>query len=114
MTNAQVLQRANEAITRGDHEAFLAFCTEDTTWIFEGEQRLEGKDAVRQWMKESYREPPTFEVERMIEDGDYLAAIGEITLRDESGAPTRNTYCDVWRFQDGRMAELRAFVVPMG
>jgi len=62
-------------------------------------------------MATAYREPPRFEVHRLIADGDFLAALGEITLKDEAGKATRHAYCDVWRFRDGRLAELQAFVV---
>ena len=113
-SNKEILEKANAAITQGDFEGFLTLCTEDTQWTFEGERTLEGKAAVREWMKTAYKEPPRFKVERMIAEGDFLAALGEITLKDESGKAVRNTYCDVWRYRDGRMAELHAFVVPIG
>jgi uncharacterized protein (TIGR02246 family) len=113
-TNKAVLIEANEAITRGDYEGFLAFCTEDTRWTFVGDRTLEGKEAVRRYMAEVYTEPPVFTVHRMIAEGDSLAAIGEITLKDADGAPTHHAYCDVWRFRDGLMAELQAYVVQTG
>lgn len=113
MSNAhkEILEKANAAISRMDFEGFLAFCTEDTEWIFEGDRTLRGKNAVREWMHETYNEPPSFKVDRMIAEGDSLAAIGEITLKDKAGKATRNAYCDVWRFREGKLAQLRAFVV---
>ena len=106
----EILEQANAAIAQGDFEGFLAHCTEDTEWTFEGERTLRGKEAVRQWMKATYREPPRFRVDRMIAEGDTVVALGEITLEDDAGKATRYVYCDVWRFRGGRMAELRAFV----
>nr|WP_297355210.1 nuclear transport factor 2 family protein [uncultured Caldimonas sp.] len=111
-TNKAILEKANAAIARGDFEGFLQFCTDDTVWIFIGERTLVGKAAVREYMQATYKEPPSFHVEHMIAEGDSLAALGEITLKDEKGQATRYAYCDVWRFRDGKMAELRAFVVP--
>lgn len=110
-THKAVLTRANEAIARGDFEGFLALCTEDTEWTFVGDRTLRGKDAVRRWMAETYREPPVFKVDRMIAEGDFLTALGEITLRDADGTATHHAYADVWRFRDGLMAELHAYVV---
>lgn len=112
-TNKAILEKANAAIARGDFDGFLEFCTEDTVWIFVGETTLEGKAAVRQWMEATYKEPPEFRVDRMIAEGDSLAALGEITLHDEEGRATLHAYCDVWRFREGKMAELRAFVVEL-
>lgn len=113
-SNKEILMTANAAISKGDYEGFLALCTEDTVWAFEGERTLTGKAAVRQWMASAYQEPPKFEVQRMIAEDDSVAAIGEITLKDETGNAVRHAYCDVWRFREGKMAELRAFVVQTG
>lgn len=110
-THKETLEKANAAIAAGDFEGFLALCTEDTEWTFVGDSMIRGKDAVRQWMKSTYKEPPRFKVDRMIAEAEFVAALGEITLKDEDGAETRHAYCDVWHFRDGKMAGLRAFVV---
>lgn len=111
--NKSTLQLANAAISAGDQEGFLAFCSEDTRWVFVGDMTLSGKDAVREWMKTAYREPPRFDLKRMVAEADTVAAIGEITLKDDSGKLVRHAYCDVWRFREGLLAELQAFVVPL-
>jgi ketosteroid isomerase-like protein len=105
------LEKANAAIVRGDFEACLRLCTDDTKWTFVGERTLSGKQALRRWMEEAYREPPRFTVQRMIAEGDFLTALGEITLKDEHGKEKRYAYSDVWRFRDGKLAELHAFVI---
>jgi uncharacterized protein (TIGR02246 family) len=110
----QVLQKANAAIAQGDYEGFLNFCTEDTQWTFIGDRTLKGKSAVRQWMANTYKEPPKFELHRMLAEGDFLVALGEISLKDEAGKTKRHAYCDVWRFREGKMAELQAFVMEAG
>ena len=110
-TNKEILEKANAAIAEGDFEGFLMLCTEDTVWTFEGDRTLKGKAAVRQWMTTTYKQPPQFRVHRMIAEGDFVAALGEINLRDEGGRAVQHAYCDVWRFREGKMAELRAFVI---
>jgi ketosteroid isomerase-like protein len=37
---------------------------------------------------------------------------GAIVVKNRDGEPIPHSYCDVWRFRDGRMAELKAFVIP--
>jgi uncharacterized protein len=111
-TNKQVLIEGNAAIARGDFEGFLVHCTEDTLWKFLGDRTLKGKAAVRRWMADTYKEPPRFNVRQLIEDGEFLAAVGEITLKDDHGKDADFSYCDVWRFENGRIAELDAFVIP--
>ncbi len=109
--NKSILKEANAAITEGDYEGFLSHCTDDTEWIFMGERTLKGKEAVRQWMAESYLEPPKFMVERLIAEEDSVVALGKITLKGEDGKETRNSYCDVWQFRGDKMCGLKAFVV---
>lgn len=111
LNNKLILESANEAITRGDYEGFLAFCSDDTVWTFVGEQTLRGKEAVRQYMVKAYIEPPKFMVETLISEGEYLTAIGTISLKDENGNLVDYSYCDVWKLRDGRLSELKAFVI---
>ncbi|WP_017909489.1 nuclear transport factor 2 family protein [Xanthomonas sp. SHU 199] len=111
--NQHVLQVANAAIAAGDYEGFLAHCTEDTTWHFIGERILRGKQAVREWMADAYRQPPQFDVRKYIIGDGHVVALGQITLETGDARTSLFSYCDVWRFRDGRMAELEAYVVPL-
>lgn len=109
--NKKVLTDANEAVSRGDNEGFLAYCTEDTKWTFVGDRILNGKEAVRAYMTETYMEPPQFEVEQMIAEADFVTAIGKISLKDTDGKNVRYSYCDVWKLRDSKLFELTAFVI---
>lgn len=111
--NKKILEMANAAITKGDNEGFLACCTDDTEWTFIGDKTLKGKDAVRRYMATAYKEPPKFMVANLIAEGDFVTALGNITMKDEDGRETQYEYCDVWRFRDGKMAELKAFVIRL-
>lgn len=106
-----ILLEGNAAISRGDNEGFLSHCADDTEWTFVGDQTLRGKEAVRQYLAKAYIEPPKFTVENLIADGEYLTAVGEITLKDEDGKETDYSYCDVWRFRGDKIIELRGFVI---
>ncbi len=110
-TNKAILKMANAAVTAGDNEGFLSFCTDDTVWTFVGDKTLRGKEAVRQWMTETYTKPPRFMVSNLIAEDDFVTALGSITMKDEDGRDAHYSYCDVWRFRDGKMAELTAFVI---
>ena len=109
--NKAILEKANAAITKGDYEGFLSFCTDDTEWVFVGDQTLRGKEAVRQYMAVAYVEPPTFVVENLIAEGEFVTALGQISMKDKDETTIDYAYCDVWRFRDGKMAELKAFVI---
>jgi ketosteroid isomerase-like protein len=109
--NKAILQQGNAAISKGNNEGFLTFCAEDTRWNFVGEKTLQGKEAVRQWMAATYEEPPKFMVENLIAEGDYVTAVGKITMKDEEGKAAEYAYCDVWKFRNGKIVELNAFVI---
>ncbi|WP_268224055.1 nuclear transport factor 2 family protein [Sinomicrobium oceani] len=111
MNNKIILSEANKAVAQGDYETFLTYCTEDTRWVFVGDRIVEGKAALRQYMNEVYHEPPVFSVDTLIEDGDYVTATGEISLKDANGNEEHFDYCDNWRFENGKMAALKAFVI---
>jgi ketosteroid isomerase-like protein len=64
-------------------------------------------------MKAQYLEPPVVTIENLIAEGDYLTAIGKISMKDESEKMGHYAYCDVWRFREGKMAELKAFVIEI-
>ncbi|RIV19095.1 nuclear transport factor 2 family protein [Fibrisoma montanum] len=109
--NKAVLLKANACVAQGDNEGFLSFCTDDLSYDFVGDRTLQGKEAVRAYMKAQYVEPPMFTVDNLIAEGDYVTAIGSISLKDETGEMIEYAYCDVWRFRQGKMAELKAFVI---
>jgi uncharacterized protein len=112
-TNKDILIKANEAVTNGNNEGFLSECTNDVTWNFVGDRVLEGKDAVREYMRETYIEPPKFTTEHLIAEGDFVTAVGKISLKDTNGKLIDYKYCDVWRFSNGKIAELTAFVIAV-
>jgi ketosteroid isomerase-like protein len=80
-------------------------------WTFVGDKTLKGKEVVRQWMAATYAEPPRFTVANLIAEGDFVTAIGHITMQDEDGKAAPYAYCDVWRFRDGKIVELKGFVI---
>jgi ketosteroid isomerase-like protein len=81
--NEAILEEANAAIAEGNHEGFLSFCADDIEWTFVGDKTLNGKEAVRRWMATAYVEPPKFRVANLIAEGDFVTALGDITIKDE-------------------------------
>lgn len=110
--NKAILEAANAAIAQGNYEGFLSFCTDDTEWTFIGDRTLKGKAAVRQWMATEYVEPPLNSVTNLIAEGDFVTALGDLTIKDEDGKAAHYSYCDIWHFRGDKMVELRAFVIP--
>lgn len=111
MKNTAILVTANQHVRKGEYEAYLSYLTEDTKWVFVGERTLLGKEAVKQYIQEFYLAPPVFDMEQAIEEGDFVTATGSIALKNGNGEYDHYAYCDIWRFSNGRIAELKAFVI---
>ncbi|GAB2521833.1 nuclear transport factor 2 family protein [Spirosoma aerophilum] len=111
--NKAILVAGNAAIDAGDHEGFLSLCSEDTEWTFVGDKTLKGKEAVRQWMVTEYVEPPTNTVIRFLAEGDFLTVLGYLTMKGKDGKAAQYEYCDIWRFHEGKIVELKAFVIEI-
>lgn len=109
--NKAILQKANAAIDRGDTEGFLSHCTDDIEWTTVGDKTLKGKEAVRRWMATAYAEPPKYTITNLIAEGDFVVALGDITIKDGDGQAANHSYCDVWRFRGDQMAELNVFAI---
>jgi ketosteroid isomerase-like protein len=63
-------------------------------------------------MATEYVEPPLNIVANLIAEGDFVTALGDLTIKDEDGKAAHYSYCDIWRFRGDKMVELRAFVIP--
>lgn len=111
MNNTKILLEANQLVREGKYEDYLSYLTEDSKWVFVGERTLLGKEAVRQYIKEFYLAPPLFDMERSIEEGDFVTASGNISLKNADGSYSHYSYCDIWRFDNGKLAEVTAYVI---
>lgn len=114
MTPRQILESANAEMAAGNPEGFLAFCSDDIRWEMVGGAVLVGRSAVLEWAKNTYAlAPPQFTSDLWIVEGDWLAVHGEITVQDSERGPVQSRYCDLWRIQEGKLTELRAFAIEM-
>lgn len=109
--NKEILKKGNAAIDKRNYEGFLVHCTDDTEWVFVGDRTLRGKEAVRQYMAETYLEPPVNMIEALIAETDYVIATGTIKMKNRDSQWETSSYCDIWKFKDGKMAKLTAFVI---
>ena len=105
MSNRETLEKANQAFSNGHFEECLTYCTDDTKWTYVGDRTLDGKDKVLEYLSAAY-EVSSFRIERYIEEGEDLIAIGWIKLMATDGQINTSPVCDVWKFRNGKMAQL--------
>ncbi len=106
-----VVAQVNAAFAANDVEGFLSCCTDDVAWTMVGDEHVTGKEAIRKWMATMNGDAPTFTVDHVIADADFAAAHGDMTMKGKTGEMESYAYCDLYRFNGDKIAELRAFVI---
>jgi uncharacterized protein len=109
--NKEIVEKVNASFAEGSVEGFLSFCADYVTWTMVGNKTVSGKNAIREWMGSMDIEPPKFTVANIIGEGDFVTAYGDMTMKDKDGKTAPYAYCDIYRFSDGKIAELNSFVI---
>ena len=113
-----VVEEYLEGFRRSDNARVLALLTDDVVWDLPGFQHvsgsshLEGKDAFRGEIEnEAFVGSPILTVDRLVEEGDTVVALGtgETSLR--TGERYRFAFCDVFTFRHELIARVEAYVV---
>ena len=111
--NKEIVEKLNTAVRANNLEEFLSFFTDDVQWTKVGDKSAEGKEALRKLIEDLGDAPPpsTTTFNAMIADGNSVAAYGSLTIEVQPGKTITQTFCDVYRFQGDKIAELIAFVI---
>jgi ketosteroid isomerase-like protein len=104
-----------DGFRRNDHEQILSCLTDDIQWTVFGAFRLSGKEAYDKVIDGApeFIDPPELEVVRMIEQGDVVMAELTGTARRAAGGEMRMSMAEVFVMRDGKIAERRAWVIPL-
>ena len=109
--NKETVAKVNAAFAENNVEGFLSCCADDVKWSMIGDRTVNGKETIRQWMVSMDFEPPQFTVDIVIAEGDFVAAYGDMTMKDKDGNTVPYSYCDIYRFRGDRIVELKTFVI---
>lgn len=110
--NKEIVEKVNAAFEKGDTEGFLEHCSEDLDWTMVGEKHARGKSEIREWMKQmDGMEPPKFSVETFVADGDSVVCSGQMSMKTPDGGTGNYGYCDIYRFEGDKIANLTSFVI---
>lgn len=111
--NREIVEKANALLAEGKSEEFLLLCAEDVEWtlLAETPSTMKGREAIRAFMASTQgSEPPNFTVDKVVADGEFVVANGDMTMKSKEGETIPYAYCDIYRFQDDKIAELRTFI----
>ena len=109
-----VVEEYFEGFRRSDHARILACLTDDVVWDLPGYAHLVGRQAFDQEIEnDEFVGSPTLTVDRVVEDGDIVVAIGDGKATRTSGVIQRFVYSDVFTFADHRICRVESYVVPL-
>jgi uncharacterized protein len=111
--HADIVRQFNDAFSRNELDAALAFCREDLRWTMVGEALLQSREEARTFMSAAPGEAPVLRIAGLLSDGDSVCCDGTMTLAGADGAAAQDYgFCDIYRFDAaGQIAEIRTYLV---
>jgi ketosteroid isomerase-like protein len=114
-TNKEIVQRVNDGFTTGDVELVMSHIADDVRWDVVGISTAIGRDAFRKEVKnENFEGIPEITIHNAIEEGDRVAVEGEVTTRFKGGEVVELFFHNAYRLEDGKVKELRSYLVFKG
>jgi ketosteroid isomerase-like protein len=116
--NKQVVIDFYEAGARGDMDACFELLADSVTWTNIGSTKFSGTFAGRQALVEQLLGPLFGQlkagiastIERLIGEGNYVVALTTGKAETLDGKPYNNTYCQVIRIEDGKIADVKEYM----
>ena len=110
----QLVETYIDGFRHSDHERILACLTDDVVWDLPGHTYLTGKAAFDAEIEnEEFTGRPTLAVDRLVEEGDTVVAIGSGEATHRSGKLHRFAYCDVFTFAGELICRVESYLVPL-
>ncbi len=83
-------------------------------WDLPGLAHLRGKEAFdREIENEEFVGRPALTLDRLVEEGETVVAIGEGQTTHRSGEVRRFAFCDVFTFTGERISRVESYLVPL-
>jgi uncharacterized protein len=111
----QFLREFNEYWVREDVRAILDTVTDDIRFRMIGGKSVSGKSEFESFLGEmpDGNSETALTITNVIVDGDQAAVNGEISMTDKDGQRQTYGFCDVYRLEGGKVAELTAYVLDV-
>jgi uncharacterized protein len=110
----RVVEEYFEGFRRSDHARILACLTDDVRWDLPGYRSLSGQAAFDEEIEnDEFVGSPTLVIDRLVEEGDTVVAVGSGEARRKAGEVHRFAYCDVFTFQGELICRVESYLVPL-
>lgn len=110
----QLLRDINIAFAKNDFDFCMSWIRDDIIWEMIGDQRLEGKEALRQeWDRMKERKVQQLIIHNIITHGNAASVNGTVKLQDDQTI----AFCDVYQFagfgKNAKIKTITSYVVPL-
>jgi uncharacterized protein len=113
-TRKAVVDRYIEGFRRSDHEMILSCLTDDVSWEMPGFFELHGKAAFDDEIEnDAFEGRPSITIDRMIEEGGAVVAIGAVRSAMKNGEELNAVFCDVFTFAGDKIRRLETYQVTL-
>ncbi|MGH2978483.1 MAG: nuclear transport factor 2 family protein [Solirubrobacterales bacterium] len=113
-TKKTVVDRYIEGFRRRDHDLILSCLTDEVTWEMPGFFELHGKTACNDEIEnDAFEGSPTITIDRLIEEGDAVVAIGAVRSPMKNGTTLEAVFCDVFTFVGDKIHRLETYQVNL-
>jgi uncharacterized protein len=109
-----VVERYIEGFRRKDHDMILSCVTDDVVWELHGYTTIKGRDAFDAEIdNDAFEGRPTLTIDRLVEEGDTVVAIGGGSATMKSGEVLRFLFSDVFTFTGDAINRLETYQVNL-
>ena len=115
-SNKELVHAIYEESARGESKLFRELAAEELTWSKIGttswSKTYVGKQAVGEMFKRLFAllaGPHLVNAQRIIAEGDLVVVEARGQSRTKAGKPYDNSYCMIYRFQDGKIKEVKEY-----
>jgi hypothetical protein len=116
--NKQLLQHIYSELSKGNSGPFLKNLAEDVRWTIMGTARwsktYEGKQAILTELLgplfAQFADQYTATAHRFIAEDDLVVVEVSGRVNTKSGKPYNNSYCYIFRFDDGKIQEVKEYL----
>jgi ketosteroid isomerase-like protein len=113
-TQKAVVDRYFQGFRDSDHAEILDCLTDDVVWDLPGFKHLEGRNAFDSEIEnEGFVGSPTLNVDRTIEEGGTVVAIGTGSGTQTTGHLFEFAFCTVFTFAAERISRVESYIVPL-
>jgi uncharacterized protein len=115
--NKRLMERIFDELSRGNGKPFVDALAEDVRWTIIGgtawSRTWEGFEAVRRRLLDplfaQFRTTYRARAVRLIAEDDLVVIESRGDVITSSGKPYRNTYCNIYRLEEGRVVEITEY-----